>query len=339
MFTRVEIAATAMVLSVGGCDHSQPFSYAGPAPLGPLSSATPRQITFNSGDDRFPSVQGGLVAYAFRAPERTDHDWCVAILPDTGGQRVHELCPPGPPDGFVDSYRYPAASPDTQRMVFWKEHGLLSNTVPATRSFQLVSWSDPSTLTTLLDAPYTLPDSTRGNSVREVTWPAGNTLRFIAGLEVVDLFTTDTIFTAYGVAELDLTSRALTLIPGTAGAATYANAADGGVWIMSPLDGRRVVHLAPGATSGDTVATFPFPVEQLANAGGTPAGVELYVTALGIVAPLVGYVSPGDTLFHQLFAGATPAGVAANAASPVVVAPILRGPPGGPGGNLWMVAK
>jgi hypothetical protein len=87
------------------------------------------------------------------------------------------------------------------------------------------------------------------------------------------------------------------------------------------------------------VATFPLTVLELANAGGVPVGVAVVISSLGVASPALGYVSPGDSIFHQLMSNATPAGVGANPLSPVIVAPMLRANSGGQLGNLWMVAQ
>ena len=334
MSTRVKIWALAILLGVSGCDHTEPFSYTPPALRGPFSESIPRQLTFNPGDDRFPSVQGGLVAYSRRLPDRTDRDWCVAVLPDTGGVLIHDLCPPGPADTLVDAWRFPALSPDTTSLIFWKERGLISNVVPAQRGFVRVSWSQPDSLVSVLDAPYRFPDSTLGNAVREVTWPSVNTLRFVAGVEYVTQPMVDTVFTSLGVAELDLTTGGLRILPGTAGVGSYANSADGGIWYGS---GAAVLHLAPGATTPDVVATFPYAVQHVADAGGVPVAIVLFVGQAGATAPLLGYVVPGDTQFHQLWNGGAPLGVAASPSSSTIVASVLRTGPSAVGGNLWMV--
>lgn len=334
MSTGVEIWALALLLGASGCDHTEPFSYTAPAARGPFSDAIPRQLTFNPGDDRFPSVQSGLVAYSRRLSDRKDHDWCVSVLPDTGGQLIHDLCPPGPADTLVDAWRFPALSPDTASVIFWKERGLISNLVPATRGFVRVTWSQPDSVRPILDAPYHFADGTLGNAVRQVTWPSANTLRFVAGVEYVDLFSSDTVFTSLGVTDLDLTSGALALWPGTAGATSYANSADGGIWYAS---GPTVQHLAPGSSTPNTIATFPHAVESLADASGVPVAIIFLVTETGASVPVLGFIQPGETVFRQMWDGAAPLAVTADASSGTVVASVLRTGSGGLGGNLWMV--
>lgn len=322
-----------LILGVWSCDHTEPFAYTPPPPRGPFSSAIPRRLTFNPGDDRFPSVQGGLVAYSQRLSDRSDRDWCVAVLPDSGGELVHQLCPPGPVDTLVDAWRLPALSPDLARVVFWKEQGLITNAVPAVRSFEMVSFAQPDSQTDVLDAPYLLPDGSRGNAVRQVTWPTASTLRFLAGVELVNTAPTDTIFLPLGVAELDLASNTLTLVAGTAGAVSYANAPDGGVWFVQP-GGTVVLHLAPGATTPDTVGTSPYPIDEIANANGIPVAIVELPVDSGPPTPVLASLTPGT--FQVLYSAAV-TDLAAGPGSPNIVTPVVRLGTGGAGANLWMV--
>lgn len=319
------------------CDHTEPFAYTPPATRGPFSLGVPRQLTFNAGDDRFPSVQGGLVAYSRRLPNREDGDWCVAVLPDTGGEILHELCPPGESDSLVDAWRYPALSPDGGQVVFWKERGLVANRVPATRDLVVAPLTQRDSLTVVLSAPYLLPDGSRANAVRQMTWPAAKTVRFVAGNEIVDLFTSDTVFTPMSVVDVDVTTGVITPLPGTLDVGTYALSDDGGIWFSRP-GGKVVLHLAPGSAAPDTVVKSSLVIDQLANAGGVPVAIAEYLTQTGAY-PILGTLVVGDSIFRQLWNGTPPLSVSASPVSGVIVLQAPRVGSGLPvGSNLWMVS-
>ncbi len=49
---------------LAGCDHSPLFVTASPDSLGPHTTTLPRRLTYSTGDDRHPTVVGGVLADA-----------------------------------------------------------------------------------------------------------------------------------------------------------------------------------------------------------------------------------------------------------------------------------
>jgi hypothetical protein len=95
-----------------------------------------------------------------------------------------------------------------------------------------------------------------------------------------------------------------------------------------------VEHRTAGQLAVDTVATFPYPVQDVTNAGGVPVAIALFAPPGGAVVPVMGFMMNG-TVFNQIWNGPVPLAVAADPSSPVVVASITRAASGGLG-NLWM---
>jgi hypothetical protein len=272
-----------------GCEHTTPPEYEPPEVLSPAGTELPRRLTFNPGDDRNPSVVGGMVAFS-RFELGPGHDVgygggarCIAFLPQQGGTLAGQYCPPPPPapeDSLV-TWVEPVVSADGAQIAYvWQKSYLLDVRTPR-REVRVAPAERPAEAEVRWNALWTMPDGRRPTTVIKPAWDNPDRLRFLAGLDSVFKVKgggssrgTDTITVAYALVELDLTSGAATVVPGADSAIAYAPAPDGGTWIVQRSDSTRLLHLPARSAVPVEVGSFSAPVYDLANVDGVPvAGV------------------------------------------------------------------
>jgi hypothetical protein len=279
-----------MLAVAGACDHTTPAEYEPPEGLPPFSDELPRRLTFNPGDDRHPSVSGGVLAFSrfelgqtryselgFGAGER----W-IALLPPEGGtiMAIHKPPPPPAPEDSVVTLVEPVVSPDgTQIAYVWEKSGLIS-VVTSNRELRVAPCEDPAEVQFSWDASWRLPDGRLANHVIKPSWLGTTTIRFLTGVDSVFKVKgggasryTDTVAVAYALVELDLTTGDRVIVPGAGSAIAYAPAPDGGTWIVAQSDSARLLHLAPGSAVPAEVGFFSAAVEDLAAVEGVPVAV------------------------------------------------------------------
>ncbi len=113
--------ASALVITVvamTACDHSGAFAPADQRTAEPLTTGSPRRITYNAGDDRTPSwlPDGSGIIYSSEQINRRDHDRCLQVLPPNGGTIMQRLCYTSVIafDDSTDRYESPAVSSSGQ---------------------------------------------------------------------------------------------------------------------------------------------------------------------------------------------------------------------------------
>lgn len=83
MMPRHSPTVVSVLLLLAACGHDDPFATP-PADRGqPFAPTSPVRLTFNPLDDRTPSwlPDGSGIVYSTEAPDRADHDRCIAVLP------------------------------------------------------------------------------------------------------------------------------------------------------------------------------------------------------------------------------------------------------------------
>lgn len=327
---------------VVACDHTTPFATGGAMNVGPSSQGYPRRLTLNLGDDRDPSVHGDTVAYSRLDPEHSPLDRCLALLPTDGGTIIAEYCPPLDTNA-ISAWLEPALSPDGSRIAFLWQRGDPVTAAPSADTLVVAPVDDPTHPTYLrkLDSL----DAARGIGLlypQKPAWVNGHTLRFLYSTFVITYVKTgtprfaDTTIGAASLVDLDLTTGAITNVPGAAGAQTYAQAPDGGVWFTrfdstGALSAATLLHLAPGSTTPDTVGRFSARVVDLANVGGTPVALLLGASTFEALDPATG--TPGFPVVLD-----TPARriAAAPGRRLVIARDVTAAPPYGDRANLWL---
>ncbi len=285
------LLAAGLLLLAAACEHTTPLEYEPPEALPPASDGFPRRLTFNPGDDRNPSVSGGVLAFSrfdlgdersvpggFQVAER-----CIALLPYEGGTISARYCPSpfAVPQDSVVTWVEPALSPDGARMAYvWQKSNLHDVRTPV-RELRVGPAEDPEEAEPGWSAIWTMPDGRRPTTVIKPSWMGADRLRFLTGLDSVFKVKgggatrgTDTIPVAYALVDLDLTTLDVTVVPGAESAIAYAPAPDGGAWIVQLADSTRLFHLPPGSATPTEIGSFSAPVYDLANVDGVPvAGI------------------------------------------------------------------
>ena len=329
---------------VGGvlaCDHTSPFATGEATNVGPYSQTYPRQLTFNLGDDRDPAVQGDTIVYSRLDPEHSSLDRCLALLPADGGTIIAEYCPPTEAS-TINAWLEPALSPDGTQIAFLWQRGDPVTAAPSADTLVIAPVDDPTHPTLLRKIDSLTPSDTELLYPQKPTWVNANTVRFLYSTYVITYVKTgtprfaDTTIAGVSLVDLDVTTGAITNVPGAAGARTYTLAPDGGVWFTrfdstGALSAATLLHLAPGSSTPDTVGIFTAPVTDVADVGGVAVGLLLGDTIVEVLDPATGAttVLPPFPTPARRIAGAPGGRI-------VVARDVTMAPPYGDRGNLWL---
>lgn len=324
------------------CEHTSPFVTGGPENVGPSSQTYPRRLTYNLGDDRDPAVQGDTIVYSRLDPAHSLLDRCLALLPTDGGTIMAQACPPLDTTA-VNAWLEPALSPDGSQIAFLWQRGGPYTAAPSADTLVIAPTDDPNHPTILrkLDSL----DASRGIALlypQKPTWVNDHTVRFLYSTFVITYVKTgtpryaDTTIQAASLVDLDLTTGAITDVPGAQHAWTYTQAPDGGVWFTgfdstAAVNTAMLLHLAPGSTTPDTVGTFTGSVMDVTNAGGVPVALLQDGRTVESLDPATGKTSTVALL-------STPARRIAGAPGGrvVIAEDVTAAPPYGDRANLWL---
>lgn len=324
------------------CDHTAPFATGGATDVGPFSPTYPRRLTFNLGDDRDPSVHGDTTVYSRLDPEHSSLDRCLALLPTAGGTIIAEYCPPLDTTA-VNAWLEPALSPDGSQIAFLWQRGSPVTAAPSSDTLVVAPVDDPGhpTLRRKIDSL----DNASGHLLlypQKPTWVDANTVRFLYSTFVITYVKTgtprfaDTTIGGVSLVDLDVTTGAITDVPGADGARTYAQAPDGGAWFTrfdstGALSAATLLHLAPGSATPDTVGIFTGPVTDVANVDGVAVGLLLGDTVAEVLDP-----ATGSTTLLPAFPTPARRIAAAPGRRLVIARDVTMAPPYGDRGNLWL---
>jgi hypothetical protein len=265
--------ALTLGLLAAACSHTEPFEQDGPPPLGPSSTTIPRQLTFNPGDDRSPSVIGDSLVYSRYDPGRGTRAQCVAILPVEGGTLRATSCPPPPTatDSLIGTWLEPAISPSRRQIAFvWERGDPLS---------ALGAWSHHLTVGPIDSAAQGAQTMIAGwasgdrffNTATKPTWSGADAIRFLATYQQVfkvkgggaERFT-DTTLVPRALMALRVSDGTVSLVAGGDSVIAYAPATDGGLWVVKESDSRTLLRLDPAGTF-TTVGMLPGAATDLAE--------------------------------------------------------------------------
>ena len=305
-----QIALTVLCASaaIGGCNHSWPFDAGNPAPLGPRGQEVPRRLTFNPGDDRDPSVRGGVITYSRLDPEERGRERCLATIPLEGGTISAEACP-GPPatpaDTFVDTWIRPSLSPDGQQIAYmWQQGSLIGVLGFWSTSVAVAPASQPTGRTLVWPIIWTAPNGRLADAVTSISWADDHTLRFLIGYEFIfkvkgggQTRYTDTTFESLALAQLDARTGAFSIVPGGLDVLAYAPASDGGLWLVKHGAPATLLHQAAGVDTTTVVGVFADSVTVLANVSDLPVAITASSDSTVV------WLVPGDSVPHSLVVG------------------------------------
>ena len=291
-----------------GCTHAWPFDTGNPDRLGPPSQAVPRRLTYNPGDDRDPMVRGGSIYFSRLDPDQRGEERCLAALPVVGGTITAETCPgpaATPADTFVDTWVRPSVSSDGQRVAYMWQQGTLIGVLGFwSTSVVVAPASRPAGRTLTWPIVWTAPDGRIADAVTTITWADARTLRFLIGYEFIFKVKgggvtryTDTTFESFALAQLDAGTGAFSIVPGGQGVLAYAQAPDGGLWLVKHGAPATLLHQAPGVDTTTFVGTFADSVVVLANIADLPVAITARSDST------LSWLVPGDSVPHELVVG------------------------------------
>ncbi len=270
-------AVAVLFLVFGACAHSEPFQPDAAAPRGPASTTIPRQLSFNPGDDRAPSVNAGIVAYSRYDPAREPAARCVALLPPDGGSLVALHCPPTPTpaDTFVSTWLEPAIAGDGRRMAFVWQRGARTSALAAWTHELAVAHLDSMRMPHLrLRLGSRRADGRLFNTATKLAWTDDRTVRFIAAYDWIFKVKgggaerlTDTVLVGLALYELDVPTASLRQVPGGDSVSSWAADPAGPLYVIRDSDSTTVHTLAQDG-SLRAVAAFAGPVRDLAVIDG-----------------------------------------------------------------------
>jgi hypothetical protein len=332
----VSLARLLLLVAAAGCGHSDPFATDPPDPLGPSSSEVPRQLTFNAGDDRSPTVTGSAAAYSRRVPGAPHGAACIAILPAEGGTLTAEFCPPEPSaaDTFVSNWMEPALSPDGTRLAYvWRRSAPVSYLGAWSHDLAVAAADAPGTPIMTRSLVLHLADGRFANTAMELRWTDDTTVRYLAAFESIYKVKdggasryTDTTLLPYVLMEMNARTSASRAVPGADTVSAYADDGAGGTWVAR--GGVRLVHLGADGT--------PTPAPDLPFA---PTDLDL-LDGLLVVAGGLAQIAFGDPAVGswQLLDAPGPVFRITRGPDRSVVAEVERGEvPFGAPANLWLL--
>lgn len=319
-----------------GCGHEAPWDTVAPPPMGPNGATLPRRLTFNTGDDRAPSLwnTGGQIAFARYDPVENAKP-CVAYLPAEGGTLLNMHCPPprSAADTFETTWGSPVLSADGRQVAFlWQRAGSAAELAAWTSELVIAPSASPHTPTARVTLQRFLPEGFATSMIAPV-WQSPGTIRTLAAYDSIvkvkgggaERFT-DTALVARRLVDIDIATGAMTPVPGSDSGFAWAPAAAGGFWIARAPN--RLFNVTGGVATER--ATFSMPVVDIAEVDG------LVVAAFRGDTAMVEWIDPVSGARGQI---ATPGPVrrVAPAGGRRFVAEVERGVVlFGAGANLWL---
>jgi hypothetical protein len=271
-------AATALL--VAACTHSEPYATDGPDPLGPADPGLPRQLTYNPGDDRAPSVAGSQVVFSRRDPLQPSPGLCIALLPAEGGTLSATLCPPPPSvaDTFVSSWLEPALAPDGTRLAYvWRRSPQVSALAAWSYHLVVAAVDAPAVPVVSASIARLLPGDRRVNTALEPAWVTPDVIRFLAAFDSIfkvkgggaNRFT-DTVTAPRALMDFTISTGAFAIVPGGDGVVAWHPLGPDRMLIVPDSSPRSLLYLDADGTR-TPAHVWPVPVTDITTRGSTVA--------------------------------------------------------------------
>ncbi len=218
---RAASAALLCALGAFACNHTEPFVSPPNDTDQPFDPTPPVRLTMNRGGDRAPTwlPDGSGILYGAQEA-RADSDYCLALLPPSGGRQRELWCDiPGGAD-LTDAVESSAAAPDG-RLALVAASSSIGGNVPSFMAIALAPALDPTEAQTVRTFPYTPEGGTIHRRIGPLRWLGENRLVYL-GLTVVirspcERCQLDTISTGLAATLFDVSQPGSipSVIPGT----------------------------------------------------------------------------------------------------------------------------
>lgn len=239
-------------LLLAGCDHTYPLA-SPEQPRGPLTTGSPRQVTFNPGSDLRPSWlgDGSGFLYSRERLDRADGDRCLGLMPAAGGSLVREICDRTPAAADSLTAFESAALAADGRLAYVRASSPLvpASIAPVTLELRLGTLADPggAIVRTL---PYATASGRIHQGIDWLQWLSPSAVVYLAQRveypRACSSCPPDTVRTGIEVVTLDPTTATPLPVPGTDSATSVAGASglvyytlpgDSVVWNRAPPSG------------------------------------------------------------------------------------------------------
>ena len=172
-----------LAATLTGCSHSQPFDtayYGAPPP----PAGTETRLTYNFGNDRGPAwLPGGTGFYYSRQElDRSDRDWCLALMPRGGGGIRREICDVVPAAiDSINGWQSPGPGPDG-RLGFMRTSApaALNPVAPYRSELVTVALADPADARVLKVLPGLAPSGRGYEAVSQIRWLSPSSIVYLA---------------------------------------------------------------------------------------------------------------------------------------------------------------
>lgn len=256
--------ARLLVVLTLACTHPEAFPSGDSGDDGPSPGGPPSRLTFNTGQDLtpawYPDATGLL--YAYEQPERSDHDYCVGVLPPAGGRRQAERCHIADlPGDSVDARAWPAAN--RAGLLAWVEQqGLVGLRNPASGAIRVGSLDPRKPGAVVRSLPYPAPSGSVHVTATHLAWLQDSLLLYLGADFVTGRACNscpyDSLTIGREVMTLDLRGDppAFSPVPGTSGATAVAALPGGDAILYSLAGDSRVFRRTLSSGVVDTLWDF-----------------------------------------------------------------------------------
>lgn len=243
------------------------------------TEGAPMRLTWNPGADKGAAFapDGQTLWYSWEDLDHRDHDFCLGVLPSSGGTRRSEVChtrPTANPDS-VNWYLWAAPHPDGKRMAWFRLSAFRGAALsfPFSGEVVLATLATPSTpmrIDSIRGFPFLVAPSHFHQQPEHLVWENDSTLLYLAVLIAVEFgqgLPEDTLRSGVEVGTLTLGADGVRMgyVPGTAGASGVTPGPDNTLYFTLNGDNRIYRTTVLGGTPevvfdlgpGTTVARDP----------------------------------------------------------------------------------
>jgi len=240
-----------VVLLLTGCSHGDLFQPQSEPARSPRGSGAFHRVTYNVGDDLFPSWVPGApdVAYSFAPGDQIGNDRCAGTIPAEGGVRRTLACRSGPPSDSIATSNWPVLRQDGRLAYVWESLNPYPSTQrPDSALLYIQNGADASGQRVAHRFPHVIPGVDVYTSATHVGWLNADTLLAVA---VADVLIRDcsgcafrTVRAGRAVVLVDVSSLpgALIVMSGTGGASAVAPGLTGRDFYFTIAGDSRVYH-------------------------------------------------------------------------------------------------
>jgi hypothetical protein len=220
----VALVSLALLLA---CSHTEPFSTPSTATDQPFNPSPPVRLTLNPGDDRVPAwlADGSAILYSAQRAVG-DHDRCLAVLPQTGGQQQSLWCDFPRGADWTDAFLAAAVAPDG-RLAYISASSTLNGSNPELLEVRVSPALDPRAGSTVRRLPYP-SGSSEITAAAQLRWLGADRLAMLAQRwrfrKECNGCTSDTLLATIGIDVLSVAepSTPPAQVPGTGNATGVA---------------------------------------------------------------------------------------------------------------------